>query len=586
MQSEGSTESRSERRLAAIMAADVAGWSRLMGRDEEGTLRRLKALRGELIDVEIARHRGRIVKTTGDGFLAEFPSVVDALHCAIVVQEAMRARNQDEPAETRIDLRVGINLGDVILDAGDVFGDGVNIAARLEALAEPGGICVSQTVIDHARGKLPFAAMDAGEQTLKNIAQPVHVWHLGAEGTQFSPSFAAAPASKPTIAVLPFVNMSDDPEQEFFADGLTEDILTELSRFRDLFVTSRNSVFVYKGKPVNVQKVAKELGVQYVAEGSVRKAGKRVRITVQLIEAEGDRHLWAERYDRELKDIFDIQDEVTTAIAAILPGRVEAALRERVKRKRTGNLAAWELVIAAKLLHHRSNTADNAEAQKLLARAIELDPDYAHAHAWRACVLGQTWSNGWSTDADAVFAELLEELRVAQALDDTDSDVHRILAAATLTVHNDHERAMHHQERALALNPNDDLIVVQQGEMLTWLGRGEEGAEWIRKAMRLNPYHPERFWNHLGRAYFVARRYAKAAEAFGRINQATLAHKAWLAACRAAMDDTAGAAELVREILAADAAYTVSKHLAAQRYREAADIEHHRSALVRAGLPE
>jgi adenylate cyclase len=586
MESDVSTDSRSERRLAAILAADVAGFSRLMGRDEEGTLRRLKALRRELIDVEIAQSRGRIVKTTGDGILIEFPSVVDALHCALAVQEAMRARNRDEAPETRIDFRVGINLGDVILDGGDVFGDGVNIAARLEALAEPGGICVSQTVVDHARGKLPFAVEDAGEQTLKNIAQPVHVWRISAEGSPVAPTVMAAPASKPTIAVLPFVNMSGDPEQEFFADGLTEDILTELSRFRDLFVTSRNSVFVYKGKPVNVQKVAKELGVQYVAEGSVRKAGNRVRITVQLIEAEGDRHLWAERYDRELKDIFDIQDEVTTSIAAILPGRVEAAARERVKRKHTDNLAAWELVLAGKLLHHRSNPADNTEAQRLIARAIELDPNYAHAHAWRACTLGQTYANGWCADPAATVAEVLEELRVAQALDDTDSDVHRILASATLIVHHDHARAMHHQERALTLNPNDDLIVVQQGEMLTWFGRGEEGAEWIRRAMRLNPYHPERFWNHLGRAYFVARRYAEAAEAFARISQPTIAHKAWLAACRASMGDAAGAAALVHGILAADPAYRATTHLVAQYYSEAEDREHHRAALVRAGLPE
>jgi adenylate cyclase len=496
-------------------------------------------------------------------------------------------RNREERAETRIDFRVGINLGDVILDAGDVFGDGVNIAARLEALAEPGGIWVSQTVLDHARGKLPFTAQDVGEQMLKNISNPVHVWRVSSERTQDSlaPSAATIP-TKPTIAVLPFVNMSGDPEQEFFADGLTEDILTELSRFRDLFVTSRNSVFVYKGKPVNVQKVAKELGVQYVAEGSVRKAGNRVRITVQLIEAETDRHLWAERYDRELKDIFDIQDEVTTSIAAILPGRVEAAVRERVKRKHTDNLVAWELVLAGKLLHHRSTLADNAEAQRLLSRAIALDPGYAHAHAWRACVLGQTYSNGWCTDVAATLAEILEELRIAQGLDDTDSDVHRILAAATLVVHHDHERALHHQERALSLNPNDDLIVVQQGEMLTWIGRGEEGAEWIKKAMRLNPYHPERYWNHLGRAWFVARRYDAAAEAFVHISHPTPAHLAFLAACRASTGDTEGAAAAVREILAANPAYTAGTHLAMQYYRVSEDREHHRAALLRAGLLE
>src|SRR5579864_8085713 len=379
MSTEAFEPTRSERRLAAILAADVAGFSRLMGEDEEGTLARLKALRREVCDGSIAEHRGRIVKTTGDGFLVEFPSVVDALHCALSVQGVMRERNRDTPAARRIEFRIGINLGDVIIDGGDVYGDGVNIAARLEALAEPGGICVSQTVLDHARGKLPFIAEDAGEQRLKNIAQPVRIWRV--LPSRDGESRAAAPtATKPTIAVLPFVNMSGDPEQEFFADGLTEDILTELSRFRHLFVISRNSVFVYKGKAVNVQGVAKELGVQYIVEGSVRKAGNRVRITVQLISAVSDHHLWAERYDRELKDIFEIQDEITKAITAVLPGRVEVAAHERAKRKTTDNLAAWELVLAGKLLHHRSRRDDNGEAVKLLERAIALDPDYAHAH--------------------------------------------------------------------------------------------------------------------------------------------------------------------------------------------------------------
>src|SRR5579864_8901556 len=381
MPTEAIEQPRSERRLAAILAADVAGFSRLMGEDEEGTLARLKALRREVCDGSIAEHRGRIVKTTGDGFLVEFPSVVDALHCALSVQGVMRERNRDTPAARRIEFRIGINLGDVIIDGGDVYGDGVNIAARLEALAEPGGICVSQTVLDHARGKLPFSAEDAGEQRLKNIAQPVRVWRIAGDRVREAATNIASPfASKPTIAVLPFANMSGDPEQEFFADGLTEDILTELSRFRHLFVISRNSVFVYKGKAVNVQGVAKELGVQYVVEGSVRKAGNRVRITVQLISAVSDHHLWAERYDRELKDIFEIQDEITKAITAVLPGRVEVAAHERAKRKTTDNLAAWELVLAGKLLHHRSRRDDNGEAVKLLERAIALDPDYAHAH--------------------------------------------------------------------------------------------------------------------------------------------------------------------------------------------------------------
>jgi adenylate cyclase len=586
MSTEAFEQSRSERRLAAILAADVAGFSRLMGADEEGTLARLKALRREVCDGSIAEHRGRIVKTTGDGFLVEFPSVVDALRCALGVQATLRERNRDTPAQDRIEFRIGINLGDVIIDGGDVYGDGVNIAARLEALAEPGGICVSQTVLDHARGKLPFSAEDGGEQRLKNIAQPVHVWRISSERVRETTASAASPsASKPTIAVLPFANMSGDPEQEFFADGLTEDILTELSRFRHLFVISRNSVFVYKGKAVNVQAVAKELGVQYIVEGSVRKAGNRVRITVQLIAADSDHHLWAERYDRELKDIFDIQDEITKAITAVLPGRVEAAAHERVKRKTTDNLAAWELVLAGKLLHHRSRREENAEALKHLERAIDLDRDYAHAHAWRACTLGQSFVYGWCADVNATVQQIMEELRIAQSLDENDSDVHRILAAAYLAVYHDHERAMHHQERALALNPNDDLIVVQQGEMLTWFGRAEEGIDWILKAMRLNPYHPERFWNHLGRAYFVAKRYAEAAAAFAKIARPDAGQLAFLACCRAAMEDTTGAAALAEAVLAQAPNFTAANFLATQHYKHEAEREHHRALLMKAGLP-
>lgn len=585
MPSELQEQGRAERRLAAILAADIAGWSRLMGRDEEGTLAALKALRRELVDPCLEEHRGRIVKTTGDGLLIEFPSVVDALRCAVRVQGAMMARNREVPREARIEFRVGINLGDVIVDAGDVYGDGVNIAARLEALAEPGGICVSQTVFDHARGKVAFAAEDAGEQALKNIERPVRVWRIrpeaaGAGGTSSSPA-----ARKPTIAVLPFTNMSGDPEQEFFADGLTEDILTELSRFHELFVISRNSVFVYKGKAVNVQRVAQELGVQYVVEGSVRKAGSRVRVTAQLIEAENDHHIWAERYDRELKDIFEIQDEITAAIASVLPKRVEAAAHERVKRKKPENLAAWELVLAGKLLHHRSHREDNAQALKLLERAIALEPGYAHAHAWKACTLGQSYVYGWCGNVEETLRTILEEQRVAQSLDDSDSDVHRILAATSLVAHHDHERALHHQARALALNPNDDLIVVQQGEMLTWIGRAEEGIEWIRKAMRLNPYHPERFWNHLGRAYFVARRYAEAIEAFGHIARPDASHLGFLAACHAALGDMPRAQALAQSALSQAPGLSVKAHLETQHYKREEDRAHHGELLLKAGLP-
>ncbi len=395
---------------------------------------------------------------------------------------------------------------------------------------------------------------------------------------------AALMPEGPSLAVLPFANMSGDPEQDFFADGLTEDIITELSRFRHLFIISRNSAFTYKGKPVDVRQIARELSVQYVVEGSVRKQGSRVRVTVQLIDGRADRHIWAERYDRELEDIFALQDEVTAAIVATLPGRVEHATGEQVHRKPTENMTAYECVLAGKLLHHRSNREDNAKALTLLDRAIALDPNYAHAHAWKACTLGQAWVNRFTPDPAATFMEVMKELQIALHLDSNDSDVHRILAAVYLTS-GQHDKALHHQERALALNPNDDLIVVQQGEILTWIGQAVEGVEWVRKAMRLNPCHPERFWNHLGRAYFVARRYGEAIPAYGHIAAPDLMHHAFLAACYAQLGDEAAAGQHAAEVLKRDPGFSIEVFLRTLHYKRDGDIEHHRAALVKSGLP-
>ncbi|WFU17789.1 adenylate/guanylate cyclase domain-containing protein [Bradyrhizobium sp. CB3481] len=580
-----------ERRLAAVLAADMVGYSRLMEVDEAGTLARLKTHRLELIDPAIAKNRGHIIKTTGDGLLVEFRSVVDAVSCAAEVQRRMARRNSDVSPARWIQFRIGINLGDVIIEENDIFGDGVNVAARLQVLAEPGGICISGAVRDQVGDRLDEIAFeDLGEQSVKNITRPIHVFRVRLEAATIAALESAKEASaipatrKPSIAVLPMVNMSGDPEQEFFADGLTEDIITELSRFRDLLVISRNSTFVHKGKAVKVQEIARELDVEYVLEGSVRKVGDRVRVTVQLIDAQTDRHVWAERYDRKLEDIFTIQDEVTGAIVATLPGRVEAATQERVKRKRTDNMAAYECVLAAKVLHHRSQRDANAEAQLLLDRAITLDPNYAHAHAWKACVLGQTWVYGWCADRDATFQQVADELAIALALDDNDSDVHRILAAVNLT-RDDHDKAAYHQERAIALNPNYDLVVVQQGEFLTWLGRPEEGIDWIRKAMRLNPYHPERFWNHLGRALYCAERFAEAAEAFARITRPDHTHHAFLAAIFAQIGDSVAAAAHAAEVMKLEPTFSVATYLATQHYKQTVDRERHEAGLLKAGLP-
>jgi adenylate cyclase len=579
------TEIRDERRLTTILAADVVGYSRLMGEDETGTLALLRQRRTEILEPLLREYSGRLIKLMGDGALVEFTSVINALQCAVELQKRMAAGNSGLPETRHMLLRVGINLGDVIVDGDDLYGDGVNLAARLEGLAEPGGICISETAYQHVARRLPLEFRDLGEQTVKNFAKPVRAYQvLGPEAEKKLADAPAQSMEQPSIVVLPFTNMSGDAEQEFFADGLTEDIITELSRFKHLFIISRNSSFKFKGAAVDVKRVARDLRVQYVIEGSVRKAGNRVRVTVQLIDGETDRHIWAERYDRQLEDIFAIQDEVTSAIVSTLPGRVDAATQERASRKLTDNMAAYECVLTGKVLHHRSTAADNAAALQMLDRAIALDPNYAHAHAWKACTLGQSWVYGFCADREATWAQVVAQLQVALALDSNDSDVHRILAAVSLAG-GQHDKAVYHQGRALALNPNDDLIVVQQGELLTWLGEAEEGIAWIQKAMRLNPFHPERFWNHLGRAFFVARQYGDAIDAFGRISAPDHLHQAFLAACHAEMGEAAAARLRAAEVLRRDPGFTVSAYLRTLHYKRPGDLDHHRAALLKAGLP-
>jgi adenylate cyclase len=577
-----------ERRLAAILAADMVGYSRLMEADETGTLARLRTHRLELVDPAIERHKGRIIKTTGDGLLVEFQSVTAAVTCAAEIQRRMARRNADVSPARLMQFRIGINLGDVIVQDADIFGDGVNVAARLQAVAPAGGICLSSAVRDQVGDRVDVEFEDLGEQTLKNIARPIRVFRVVLDTAEVPAAGTAAPqpagAAKPSLVVLPFDNMSGEAEQEFFADGLTEDITAELSRFRELTVISRNSAFVHKGKAVKVREIAREFGVHYVVEGSVRKAADRVRVTVQLIDAEADRHVWAERYDRRIEDIFAIQDEITCAIVGTLPGRIEAAAHDRVKRKRTGNMEAYECVLAGKILHHRSTRDDNAEAQRMLDRAIALDPRYAHAHAWKACVLGQCWTYQWCDCRDDLWKTIVKELETALGLDDNDSDVHRILAAVNL-VRDDFQKARYHQERALLLNPNNDLIVVQNGELLTWLGRPQDGIEWIRRAMQLNPYHPERYWSHLGRAHYTAHEYSETVQALGRLTRPDATHHALLAASLAQIGDATGAAAHAQKVLEQEPGFGIQRFLSTLHYQHDGDRDHVRDGLAKAGLP-
>ena len=583
-------EQPTQRRLAAILAADIAGYSRLMNEDEEATVGAWQSARAEVIKPSIAEYSGRIVKHTGDGFLAEFPTVSEAVRCAVTMQHGFAQLNADIPDPRRMNFRMGINLGEITVDADDIHGDGVNIAARLEGLAEAPGICVTSSVYDQVRKKVDCTFEDMGEHRVKNIAEPIHIYKVlcatpTAHEDDETTGSAQPAADKPSIAVLPFVNMSADPEQEFFADGLTEDVLTQLSRSKDLFVISRNSTFTYKGRAEKAQEVARDLGVGYVVEGSVRKAGDRVRVTVQLIDGTHDRHVWAERYDRNLEDIFAIQDEITAAIVATLPGRVEADSHDRARYTPTDNMAAYECVLAGKVLHHKSKREDNAAALELLERAIELDPGYVHARAWRACVLGQAWGYGWDENPEATLKEVADELERALALDENDADVNRILAAVNIT-RDDHDQALLHQNKALHLNPNYDLSVVQHGELMTWLGRPDEGVEWIKKAMQLNPFHPPRFWSHLGRAYFVGRRYAEAIEAIKQISAPDQMQHAFLAACYAYLDDDTQVAAHTKEVLKREPTFSVDAQMATQHYVKDADRAHHRDGFLKAGLPD
>ena len=447
---------RVQRRLAAILVADVVGYSRLMHEDEAGTLAQLKTLRKELLDPKVAEYGGRVVKTTGDGTLIEFPSAVDAVQHAIDVQQALAKRNEDVPDDRRMELRMGINVGDVIVEGGDLYGDGVNVAARIEGLAEPGGTCISGFVFEQVRHKLELAYDDIGEQSLKNIAEPVRVYRVAVE-TQKSGASVATSADamfrRPAVAVLPFENLSDDPGQDYFADGLTEDIITALSLWRSFPVIARNSTFAYRGASRDIRKVGEDLGARYVIEGSVRKAGDRVRVTVQLINADTGHHVWAERYDRDITDIFALQDEISVQVAATVAPELDRVELARMSSKAPSDLDAWELCQRGLSLFNETTKVASAAARELFMNAVALDQSYARAWACLALTYHQDLLMEFTANRSESLAQLLEAAHRSLTLDGTDSVAHQASSLAALWT-KDHELAISMAREASKLNPS------------------------------------------------------------------------------------------------------------------------------------
>jgi adenylate cyclase len=547
------SEGRVERRLAAILAADVAGYSRLMGEDEEGTHAALTELRREIVDPEIGKHHGRIVKLTGDGLLAEFASVVDAVRCAIEMQRAMAGRNAGGPTDRRIEFRVGINLGDIIVEAEDIYGDGVNIAARLEALAEPGGICVSRIVYDQVRDKLDVAFEDRGEQQVKNIARPVHIYRIPIAGSAPTAKAPLPLPDKPSIAVLPFANMSGDPEQEYFADGMVEEIITALSRIRWLFVIARNSSFTYKGQAVDVKQVGRELGVRYVLEGSVRKAGDRVRITVQLIDAQNSTHLWADHFDGLLEEVFELQDKVALSVAGVIEPALQAAEGARSAGRPTIDLTAYDLYLRAYAIVLSSAT-QIPEALRRLEQAIERDPRYGPALAWAGVCYMRCCADGWSEDPEADSRKGIALARRALQVAGDDPGTLANAALALASFGEDIGAMMALVDRALVLNPSYARGWHISGLLRLWAGQPDLAIEQIETSLRLSPRARIGMASSIiGDAHLVSRRFKEALPklllAIQEDPNYPSAYRA-LAACYAHMGRLDDAREVVRRLRA------------------------------------
>jgi len=579
-----------QRRLAAILAADVVGYSRLMEQDEAGTLATLVERRKAILEPLLARYHGRVVRLMGDGTLVEFSSAVDAVQCAVDIQKAMKEANAMLPSDRAIVLRVGMNLGDVVVEDGDLYGDGVNIAARLEAMADPGGIYLSAAMHQQVERLLPFAFRDLGDQALKNIARPVRVYCIAdgqGEGRVRTDPMPAGRIfslpSKPSVAILPFANLSGDPEQQYFSDGITEDITTELSRFRQLFVIARHSSFQYRDAALDVKRVGRELGVAYVVEGSVRKIGERVRITTQLVDALTGNHVWAERYDRDLKDIFSVQDEVVRSIVAILADRIEEAGSQSARRKRPENLAAYDYFLRGTEYHLMFDSAHNAAAREMFEKAIALDADLGPAYAWLATQQMRDWMLSQSAEAREQAFKLAEK---AVALDPNDSVCHMMLGYVCFCKRQ-FEDAEFHLDRAVNLNPNDPNNAVTMGWLCACLGRPSEGLNWLDKAYRLNPYPPPWYHSTRGVVLYAARRYAEAIAALKRVSADLEPWDAtYLAASYGQLGAVAEVQPMVAKMRSLYPEFSIFRYAASEPYRNADDVAHLLEGLRKAGLQD
>ncbi|WP_028748857.1 adenylate/guanylate cyclase domain-containing protein [Rhizobium mesoamericanum] len=584
------------RKLAAILAADVVGYSRLAGADEERILARLRALRSDLIDPTIAIHHGRVVKRTGDGALVEFRSVVDAVRCAVEVQNGMVERNDGVPQDRRIEFRIGIHLGDVVEESdGDLMGDGVNIASRLEGVAAAGAICLSEDAYRQVKARLDLSVSDLGNTQLKNIAEPIRIYSLqvGSAGTKAAaasviatnqPTTATSP--KLSIAVLPFANMSGDAEQDYFADGISEDIITALSKLRQLFVIARHSSFTFKGKNVHVQEVGTNLGVRYVLEGSIRKSGNRVRITAQLIDATTGGHLWAERFDRDLTDIFAVQDDVTQQIVDALAVNLTEGDRKRLVPGQTGHPEAYDCFLRGRELWHRLTKQTNSDARDLLQHAVELDPNFASAHAFLALTHELDYLNRWSASPQRSIQQAEEAATLAVARDDSDPVAHWALSVVRL-YSRQHDRAISEAERAISLNTNFAEGQVSLGEALLYSGRSEEALACFDRARILNPYFPDVVLHFQAWAWFQLRRYEEAVKLLvQRVtrNPVTDVSRALLAACYGHLGRFEEARATWQEVLRVNPDYSLEYRRKVLPFKNPADFELVMEGLRKAGV--